>query len=141
MINHGGHAVQGVVAVSDPAYLESVPFVAPDAPGLGLTVHQPGTAAALRPGDGRITGVSYSGGLLWAGAMLCSRKNLGRNQHNAKQYIGVGHRTQLMLRSSFRAGASTAASVDNDLVQGAVYWVIDPAATSQAYMPAILNQG
>ena len=64
------HGVQGVVAVSAPAYLQSAPFVAPDAPGLGLMVHQPGDAAALRPGDGRVTGVSYSGGLLWAGAAL-----------------------------------------------------------------------
>ena len=39
------------------------------------------------------------------------------------------------------AGASTAASVDGHLVQGAVYWVIDPAAMSQAYAPAIINQG
>ncbi|KAK9839431.1 hypothetical protein WJX81_001722 [Elliptochloris bilobata] len=94
----------GVVAVSAPAYLKSAPFVAPDAPGLGLAVQQPGSAAALRPGDGRITGVSYSDGLLWA-------------------------------------GASTAVSGGGSLVQGAIYWVIDPVATSQAYAPTILTQG
>ena len=73
VITRGGHAVQGVVAVSAPAYLESAPFVAPDAPGLGLAVRQPGAGAALRPGDGRVTGVSYSGGLLWAGAVLLQK--------------------------------------------------------------------
>lgn len=80
MITHGGHAVQGVVAVSEPAYLESAPFVAPDAPGLGLMVHQPGSGAALRPGDGRVTGISYSGGLLWAGAVLVGANTLGQTQ-------------------------------------------------------------
>ena len=84
MVIHAGapenYVVQGVVAVSEPAHLESAPFVAPDAPGLGLTVHQPGGAAALRPGDGRVTGVSYSGGLLWAGALLARAKGFGQSQ-------------------------------------------------------------
>lgn len=52
---------------------------------------------------------------------------------------GLGQASYIWL--PLHAGASTAASVDDDLVQGAVYWVIDPAATSQAYTPAILTQG
>ena len=56
-------------------------------------------------------------------------------------YRGEGIRQACDICLPFHTGASTAASMDNDLVQGAIYWVIDPAATSQAYTPAILNQG
>ncbi len=57
----------GAVLVSAPSTPNALPVVAPDARGLGLVAHQPGGAPALRPGDGRVTGLSYSGGLLWAG--------------------------------------------------------------------------
>ncbi len=69
------------MAVSAPAYLKSLPFMAPDAPGVGLAVPQPAGAAALRPGDGRVTGVSYSRGLLWAGALPVFHPLQGQQGH------------------------------------------------------------
>jgi len=63
----------GAVLVSAPATPNALPVVAPDAHGLGLVARQPGGAPALRPGDGRVTGLSYSGGLLWAGPVPSCR--------------------------------------------------------------------
>ncbi len=40
-----------------------------------------------------------------------------------------------------RAAASTAASAGGNLVQGALYWIVDPSASSDAYAPTVLSQG